>query len=411
MLLAQGRSELAESELRQSLASDPNDPTAHALLAACLCDEKKYQEATEEAEQAVHLAPDLAYVHYVLGHVLYHRDRLKEARQAANTAIQLDPSDAAYFGLLAAIELDQKHWKEALSAAEKGLEAEPDHIRCTNLRAMALTNLGRREEAGLTIETALQHDPDNAFTHANQGWTLISQGRPKDALIHFREALRLEPNLEWARAGIIEAMKARNFVYRWLLHWFLFMARLSTKVQILLVLGIVFGQKIIADAARGTVLEPLVPFLIFGYLGLVWMTWCGSTLFNLLLRFDRFGRLVLSSKERMQANIVAVYLLVALGLVIAFCAMGYAYLSFLAAPFALVLIPLNGVFATHHKIGFWIMTLVTGVITLKACAAIYFAFSGVADEAIKAWRFSILGCLYSTWASLFLIMGKGRPKG
>ena len=409
MLLSQGRTELAEQELRQALVADPNDPMCHALLAACLCDGKDFEQATKEAEQAIHLAPDSPYVHYIMGHVMYHRNRFREARESVDVAIQLDPYDADYFALLAAIELDQKNWKAALAAAEQGLEAEPEHVRCTNLRAMALTNLGRREEAGLTIETALEHDPDNAYTHANQGWNLISQGRPKDALEHFREALRLEPNLEWARAGIVEAMKARNFVYRWLLHWFLFMSRLSGKVQMVLILGLVFGQRILVQGIKGTPLEPLGPFIIFGYLGFVWMTWCGPTLFNLLLRFDSFGRLVLSAKERTQANIVAAYLGAAILIVIASLAFGVYELAILAAPFALALIPLNGVFAAPHKVGFWIMTAVTVFVTWQAGEAIYCVFTDQQEGFTSAFGASVLGCLYSTWASLFFI-GSGGPR-
>lgn len=409
LLLSQGRTEMAEKELHQALAADPNNAMPHALLAACLCDQKKFQAATDAAGQAIHLAPDMPYVHYIMGHVMYHRNHFAEAREAAGAAIAMDPYDADYFALLAAIELEQKHWKEALKAAELGLEAEPDHVRCTNLRAMALTNLGRREEAGQSIDAALQHDPDNAYTHANQGWNLIAQGRPKDALGHFREALRLEPNMEWARAGIVEAMKARNFVYRWLLHFFLFMARLDPKYQMLLIVGIVFGHKLIVNALVGTPLEPLVPFLIFGYLGFVWLTWCGPTLFNLLLRFDSFGRLVLSDKERMQANIVAVYLLTGIGLVVTFCALGVPSASLLAAPFALALIPLNGVFATSNKFGFWIMVAVTALATVKAVQAVFYSFTDQPELMSDAFWFSFKVCVYSTWASLFLI-GGGRPK-
>ena len=63
------------------------------------------------------------------------------------------------------------------------------------------------------------------------GWTLLHDGDPRKAMGHFREALRLDPGMEWARAGIVEAMKARSLIYRIFLSYFLFMNRLSGNAQ------------------------------------------------------------------------------------------------------------------------------------------------------------------------------------
>ena len=52
LLFQQSRHDLAEAELRQSLASEPQDAYAHALLALCLSKRESFQEATDEARQA-----------------------------------------------------------------------------------------------------------------------------------------------------------------------------------------------------------------------------------------------------------------------------------------------------------------------------------------------------------------------
>jgi len=406
MLLSQGRTEMAETELRQVLVTDPNDAFAHTLLAACLLDQKQYDEATEEAGQAIHLSPDEAFAHYMMGQVMYHRNRFDEAQQAAESAIALDPYDPDYFALMAAIAMERYQWQEALDAAEQGLDAEPDHVRCVNLRAMALTKLGRGREAEQSMDVALQNAPENAYSHANKGWTHLHQGRPKDAMVHFREALRLEPDLEFARAGIVEAMKARNPIYRWLLAFFLWLSSFSPRVQMLLVLGVVFGQRVLASVAESVpALQPLLPLIVFGYLGFVWMTWCGPMLFNLILRFDRFGRLVLSDKERLQSSIVGVYLLVALGWVVAAIVSAEPTMAIMGFPFALALIPLNGTFAASDNGGlFWIMVAVTAASTWFAIQS---CIPGVGT--VDSFWNSIMISLYSTWASLLLI-GSSRPK-
>ena len=238
LLFMQSRYELAEAELRQALANEPREAYGHAMLGLCLAKREQFKEATEEAEQAVHLAPDFAFAHYALADILHDRNHHAEALTAINEALRLDSADADYFALLSAIHLDEKHWKEGLQAAEQGLQLDSEHVGCNNLRAIALVKLGRKSEAGATIDAALARNPDNAVTHANQGWTLLERGEPKKALEHFREALRLDPDNDWARQGIVEALKARNVIYAVMLKYFLWMSRLSGRVQWAIILGL-----------------------------------------------------------------------------------------------------------------------------------------------------------------------------
>ena len=115
---------------------------------------------------------------------------------------------------------------------------------------MALVRLGRKSEAVDTVNYALERDPESGFSHANQGWNCLHQNNPKQALDHFREALRLDPELEYAREGMVEALKARNPVYRAMLSYFLWMGRLSDRYQWGIVIGIYFGSRVLLNFAR-----------------------------------------------------------------------------------------------------------------------------------------------------------------
>lgn len=309
LLYEQDRNDQAAKELRQALAADPDNALAHSLLALCLSDMEQYQEATREARHGVHLEPDSRFSHYALAYVLCDRERLEEARRAIQEAIRLDPDDAQNFGLLAGIEYKSRDWPKALEAAEMGLRLDPEEVACTNIQAMALVNLGRKAEAGRTIDAALQRDPENPVVHANMGWTLLHRGEPRQAMEHFREALRLDPGMEWARAGIIEAMKARNFIYRWLLAYFLWMTRLSHKAQWGVIIGLYVGYRLLRGLARSNPeLAPYLYPLLAAYLIFGLLTWIGEPLFNLLLRLNRFGRLALSPNEIKGANWLAICL-------------------------------------------------------------------------------------------------------
>jgi hypothetical protein len=177
---------------------------------------------------------------------------------------------------------------------------------------MALVRLGRKAEAGATIDAALARDPGNAITHANQGWTQLERGDRKKALEHFREALRLDPTNDWARSGIVEALKAGNPVYALMLRYFLWTASLSRGAQWGLILGGYFGSRMLAVAAKSSPeLRPWILPLQLLYIAFVLLTWLAQPLFNLLLRLNRFGRLALSEEQTRASNWVGTCFLAA----------------------------------------------------------------------------------------------------
>ena len=365
VLHQQGRYADAERELRHALAFEPNNADAHALLAVCLAEQKDFAQAQYEADAAVGLAPDDGFAHYARAKVLYDRNRLAEAVAAIEQALRLDTFNADYWGVLSQLRFDQRDWQASLIAAEEGLKADPEHAACTNLRAMALVKLGRRAEAGATIDAALAKDPDNALTHANQGWTLLHRGEPRKAMEHFREALRLDPQMEWARVGIVEALKAHNFIYRWMLLYFLWMNRLSQRAQWAIVLGGYFGYRALFSLAQNNpAVAPYVWPLVIAYIVFALMTWLADPLFNLLLRLNRFGRLALSRQQVMASNVIGLLLLAAiLSVAASFWRDDSRYLL-LAVVFAGLMLPVSGAFRTPEGWPQWTMIAASATLGL-----------------------------------------------
>ena len=248
---------------------------------------------------AVRLAPEFPFAHTTLARVLATRQYLDEALESAEEALRLDPTDADTYALLSLIHTQRRDWSSALHAAEQGLEHDAEHVGCNNARAMALTKLGRTAEAGTTLASALDRDPENALSHANLGWTALHDGDTKKALEHFREALRLDPTEDYARAGLVEALKARNPIYGLMLRYFLFMSRLSRRAQWGLIIGAYFATQILhglATTQSATGGPGFIPLLI-AYFVFVVMTWISQPLFNLLLRLSRYGRHALSDRS------------------------------------------------------------------------------------------------------------------
>lgn len=319
LLYRQSRYDQAAQELHGVLADAPNDVRAHSLLGMCLMRQDKPKEAQAEVDLAVGLMPDYPHGHYARSFVLQRRRRYPEAEQAIREALRLDSADADYYAHLSLVLYQQKRWQESLDVSLEGLKFEPDHPGCNNLRTMALTELGDQQAAISTADESLARDPDNEFAHASKGWALLHERKPNEALEHFREALRLNPNLSYAQNGIIEALKARNIVYRWMLAYFLWMGRLDDRAKWLVILGGYFGMKILRNIGESNPqLQPWLLPIQIAYLVFVVLTWFSMPFFNLLLRFNRFGRLALPREQRVASNWFAaccVVALVGLGLV------------------------------------------------------------------------------------------------
>jgi tetratricopeptide (TPR) repeat protein len=410
LLYQQSRHELAEAELRQALADEPQDAYAHALLALCLAPQEKFADATAEAQQAIHFAPDFPFAHYALARVCYDRNRHAEARTAIEEAIRLDASDADHFSLLAGIHFQERHWPDALQAAEQGLELDAEHVGCTNLRAMALVKLGRKAEAGATIDAALAKAPENSLTHANQGWTLLERGDPKKALEHFREALRLDPENEWARAGIVEALKARNIIYAAMLKYFLWMSKLSSRAQWGIILGGYFGHRLLGVLAESNPgLAPWVLPLRVLYVAFALMTWVADPLFNLLLRLNRFGRLALSREQVVASNWIGSFLLLALvGTVGTFALKPRSPWLILAIAAGSLVLPLAGVFKCAPGWPRNVMAAYTALLGLAGFAALALTVIAVVhpgnDKALITAGMGCLGVqLLGVFASMWIV--------
>lgn len=408
LLLEQSRYGDAEREFRQALVDDPNQAEAHSLLALCLVQKQAYAEATEEAGQAVHLDPENWFGYYALSIVYADRKRYDEAAGALDEALRLAPTLALLWGHRAAIQCDQEQWQAALVSAETGLQFDAEDPRCTNLRAVALVKLGRKKEAEGVVAEALQRDPDNPFSHANQGWTLLEQGRIREAKEHFREALRLDPELGIARGGMLEALKAGNPVYRLLLNYFLWMAKLSPGARWGVVIGMYVAFRILGGIGRTMPeAEPYVRPLLWAYIVFALFTWLGSPVFNLVLRLNRYGRYLLSPDQRKGSNLVGLCLLGALLSAVAGLALESPLWLYTALGCGLFLLPASAIYNCDAGWPRTAMTSIAGGLALCGLAAWSAGLAGWEGAGGLAVLF-MLGCALSTWVANWLTSAEVR---
>jgi tetratricopeptide (TPR) repeat protein len=348
LLMQTRRHDEAEKQIVQALIEDPNNGEALALLAWCRLAMDKKKEAIQPAREAVTEQPDNPNFLYVLGYCYFLNNYQQEAREAANAALKLDPTDPDLYRLMADLEFHEKQWDFALNNAEKGLEFDPENQQLINLRAMCLVKLNRSAEASETVDYALYEDPENTYSHANKGWVQVEQGKYKEAEASFLEALRLDPENEHARGGLKEAIKAKNWLYRGVLRYFLWMQKLSDQNQWLVVIGAYIGIKFVRAIANASpMLKPFLMPIIVAYIVFVYSSWIARPLSNLFLRLHPLGKNALDDDEKLASNWVGVVLLAALLSWLGGTFIPSEVLTVRAIIFGALLIPIGGVFTTR----------------------------------------------------------------
>ena len=374
LLYQQQRWDLAEKELRAVLAIDPEFSPAYAMLGIVLSQTGSLDEALAEARQSVTVDPESDFGYHAIAVVYLARNDLDKAVDAIAAAIDLDPNDAHYRGMLAQIRFRQERWEDALRAADAGLAIDPHDTDSLNLRSLSLTKLGRSAEATASVESSLANDPDNPYTHQALGFAKLHQGDHKQALTHFQEALRRDPTLDGAREGLLEALKARNPIYRIVLGWFLWLDRFEPQRRTQILIGIWIGSMVLRNMLEGAGYTDAATVAGYSWLGFVLFTACAVPLFNLLLLLHPIGRHALSRDSRNSALLLGAALLVAIAIWIVSLTTGATWANG-SRLFALIyLLPIAGLGLFHGGWAKHVMQAVCGILLL---AWIWWIFGAV----------------------------------
>jgi tetratricopeptide (TPR) repeat protein len=327
---------LALKEADAFLSSEPENARAYALKALAYMGKKQRVEALENAEKAVGLGPELEFSHYILGLVhLNLTKNFRTAELAINEALRINPENPDYYDVLAQLRMVKRDYKEALRLCEKGLEIDPQNVDCRSTRARVLTKMGKKNAAREDLSEALKNDPENPQTLASKGWVDLENGDYQGAQEAFRDALKIKPDYEYARDGLIQALKAKNIIFRWYLRYAFWINRLGNRTRWALVVGIFLLVRFLAFI-------PGLQGLIGLYILFVISTWIIDPISNLFLRFNKYGKYALSKAEIMGSDLVVGCLVLAVAAGIAAWQLDREYLYTGAAALFLMVIPVSG---------------------------------------------------------------------
>jgi tetratricopeptide (TPR) repeat protein len=306
LLMDRRRFRLAEEELRRVLGDEPENGVMQAYLALCLAEEPaRAVEAMDTAIRATLHEPDTPFTWYALSLVAARRGTWEHARKAGLTALSLAPEMPELLVHMAELMARRDWLPQGLEFAERALAVTPDDPRVLMTAGTLRSRLGRHAQAKADFARALERAPENHAVQANAGWSALRRRDPDAAIGHFRTSLRLDADERGPRVGLLEAMRARNALYRVFLpaalrfYWFQPNLR---WVAVALAVALIMYATFVEPAWLRLVLRALIAATAV-------FVWAARPLADLVLLRDPAGRTLLDRTARTVSILVGVLLL------------------------------------------------------------------------------------------------------
>ncbi|WP_299606987.1 tetratricopeptide repeat protein [uncultured Aquimarina sp.] len=301
-----GKFDKALQSLQEGLQSDPDNYWAKSLLVRCYLELDDFDKGEKLNELLISQYPNEDELFYNKAVITWHQEKKEQALQAINEAISLDPYNPDYFGYKGLMLLESKDYSKSLDCANEGLALHPNNVLCLNVRAQILVKLNRKEEAQETVENTLHQDPEGSFSHASIGWVHLEQGDHKKAMHHFKESLKNDPNSRYAKDGMLESIKAKNFVYRLFLKYAFWVSNMKEGNQWAFIIGLYIAYRVVVFLLSKTEYPYVAYFVIVPYLLFALGGWIIGPLSNAILLLNPNGKYLLETKDRVSGILFAI---------------------------------------------------------------------------------------------------------
>lgn len=414
LLRERGRHEEAVATLLSHLAHHPEDPVAFLELAINRMEiEGQLQPALENARTATGLLPGSAYPLSLQSRILSQLERPKEALPMAESALGLDPEFGHAWNSKAIALIGLSRWKEAEDCARAALQLDADDEGASNLLAHTLRIQNRLDESEEESRRRLARNPENAFSFANAGWSALQRGDIKGAEGHFKESLRIDPEMEHARTGLKQSYRARSAFFRVFLKWSFFLQRFSANNRIAIIIGLVFGFKILRVLAA-TVHPLLVVAVALLYFLFVFGSWLSDGIANFLLLRDPVARLSLDRSEKIEGGVMGVLFFGGLIALVAGFAIGVHALAVSGGVMMVATLPVSMVFTNPSRKGQVVFGLISlGILALGVAMTLDVAAHPqreiLEDKAGAIFGFIALLAAGSTWLGMIPALRRSTP--
>jgi putative PEP-CTERM system TPR-repeat lipoprotein len=202
-LIAQGRGDMAETELYDLQASGVDFNQIIALLAQSLVLQSKYKQVLEVATPGYRGNHIETLVLFSRGQAYLGLNQLRQAEQAFTDTLRLQPDFQLAMLGVAQVAINKNDFTKANSFIDQALESYEPLVNAWIMKSSLYQLKGLNEEALLTINKALQQNPEHLQARLNRATIYIANKSWSESakdLDFILEKIPLEPRAKYLRA-------------------------------------------------------------------------------------------------------------------------------------------------------------------------------------------------------------------
>ena len=187
----------AISLFKKAVKIDSEDATSYFYLANCLSRIGNKEEAIENFKQVLELRPDFIDVYKSLAMIQVEFGQIDNAIKLLNKALDnksIEPDYTLYY-ILATCFMLKKDNIGAIKYLELALELNPEHLPIMNSLSSCYIGIKEYNKALNILNKAFELDKNNALTAYNLGVLHQTMQQYKEALKYFQISYQLEPSV------------------------------------------------------------------------------------------------------------------------------------------------------------------------------------------------------------------------
>jgi tetratricopeptide (TPR) repeat protein len=205
LLLAVGRVDEADADIKRALKLAPKDGNALALQSVIAVVQNEKDQALNIAQQAVEAAPGSATAWIALSYAQQAGFDLEGARASLEKAVQLDPKNALAWARLAELWSSFGRLEQALEAAQKAVILEPDLSRTQTVLGFVYLTEVETTQAKEAFDKAIALDQEDPLPRLGLGLAKIREGDLDEGRRDIELAASLDPNSSIVRSYLGKA--------------------------------------------------------------------------------------------------------------------------------------------------------------------------------------------------------------
>ncbi|QNP41932.1 tetratricopeptide repeat protein [Lysobacter solisilvae (ex Woo and Kim 2020)] len=208
--LRRGAAAEALSAARAAVAANPQDATAHRLLATAHRMDGDRDAALAAVDAALALTPDDASLHVERAGLLLGGRQLDDAQAALAQAVGLDPNQFPAYVIQGQLALARGDLAEADRVAKLAGRIAPEHPQVAAIEGMVTLRRGDADRALAILSHAAQQAPDDATVRNALGFAYIAKGHFAFAEQTFRKQLETQPEAAALRGLVVDLVRRQG---------------------------------------------------------------------------------------------------------------------------------------------------------------------------------------------------------